>query len=105
MGASDRQCTRIKQADLDCAPGEPLASTVAEGGEIEGVAGVLLLTDRDHCNALAATTIAGRSGMRPTVAPNRDPSPRTHPGETLFRTALNGPALTARCTAGACLTT
>src|SRR5215475_1212737 len=40
---SDGQRTQIKKAGLDLAPGEQLASAVAQGTEIEGVTAVLLL--------------------------------------------------------------
>jgi NhaP-type Na+/H+ or K+/H+ antiporter len=58
---SDGQRTQIKQAGLELAPGGQLASAVAQGTEIEGVTAILLLTDEDHFNALAATTLAGNS--------------------------------------------
>jgi hypothetical protein len=58
---SEDQRDQIKQANLELAPGEQLASAVGEGTELEGVTAILLLTDEDHFNALAATTLAGNS--------------------------------------------
>ena len=103
---SDGQRTQISQAGLELAPGEQLASAVGQGAEIEGVTAILLLTGEDHFNALAATTLAGTSG---TPVYRLAPSPGAvgpyTPGETLFAPALTGPALTARYTAGARITT
>ncbi len=106
---SDGERTQIKQAGLELAPGEQLASAVAQGAELEGVTAILLLTGEDHFNALAATTLAGTSGTPVYRLAPRHPghgvaSPHT-PGETLFAPALTLPALTARYTAGARITT
>ena len=46
------QRTQIKQAGLDLAPGELLASAVGENAEIEGITAILLLTGEDDYNAL-----------------------------------------------------
>ena len=61
VGPLRGQRTQIKQAGLELAPGEQLASAVAQGAELEGVTAILLLTGEDHFNALAATTLAGNS--------------------------------------------
>src|SRR5262249_21511431 len=55
------QRTPITQPGLELAPGEQLASAVAQGADIEGVTAVLLLTGEDDYNTLAATTLAGNS--------------------------------------------
>ena len=103
---SDGQRTQITQAGLALAPGAQLASAVAQGSEIEGVTAILLLTGEDHFNALAATTLAGTSDT-PVYRVAASPGvvgPDT-PGEPLFSPALAGPALTARYTSGARITT
>jgi NhaP-type Na+/H+ or K+/H+ antiporter len=103
---SGGQRTQIKQAGLELAPGELLASAVAQGAGFEGVTAVLLLTGEDDYNALAATTLAGDSDTPVyRVAPSPDAVAPYIPGETLFAPALTRPALTARYTAGARITT
>ena len=103
---SDGQRTQITQAGLALAPGEQLASAVAEGSEIEGVTAILLLTGEDHYNALAATTLAGTSGTAVyRVAPSHGAVATYTPGETFFAPTLTRPALAARYTAGARITT
>jgi hypothetical protein len=104
---SEGQRTQIRQAALELAPGEQIVSAVGQGTKLEGVTVVLLLTDEDHFNALAATTLAGNSDT-----PVYRLAPSTHdteapyvPGETLFAPTLTYPALTARYTAGARITT
>ena len=102
---ADGQRTQIKQAGLELAPGEQLASAVGQGAEIEGVTAVLLLTGEDDYNALAATTLAGNSEtpvyrLAPRQSSHGVVAPYT-PGETLFAPTLTRAALTARYTAGA----
>ena len=106
---SDGQRTQLKQAGLELAPGEQLASAVAQGADIEGVTAILLLTDEDHYNALAATILAGTSDtpvyrLSP-LHPSDDAVAPDSPGETLFAPTLTSSALTARYTAGARITT
>jgi NhaP-type Na+/H+ or K+/H+ antiporter len=106
---SEGQRTQIKQAALELAPRELLASAVGQGAEIEGVTAILLLTGEDHFNALAATTFAGGSDTPVYRLAPRHPSygavaPYTA-GEILFAPALTRPVLTARYTAGARITT
>src|SRR5262252_170639 len=105
--SSDGQRTQISQAGLDLAPGGQLASAVAEGTDIEGVTAILLLTSEDHYNALAAMTLAGNSETPVYRLPPSQPSEAASytPGEALFTPALTHPALTARHTAGAHITT
>src|SRR5215470_3519878 len=104
---SDGQRTQIKQADLELAPGEQLTAAVAQGTEIEGVTAVLLLTSEDDYNALAATTLAGNSETPVYRLPASQSGAVSSftPGEALFTPALTHPALTARHTAGARVTT
>jgi len=103
---SDGQRTQIKQAGLELAPGGQLASAVAEGTEFEGVTAILLLTDEDHFNALAAITLAGNSDTPIyRLAPSQSSHGVAAPGEPLFAATLTYPALTARYTAGARITT
>jgi NhaP-type Na+/H+ or K+/H+ antiporter len=103
---SDDQRTQIQQAGLPLAPGDQLASAVAEGAEIAGVTAILLLTDEDHYNALAATSLAGSSDTPVyRLTPSLDAEAPYSSGETLFSPTLTRPALTARYTAGARITT
>ena len=104
---SDGQRTQISQAGLELAPGEQLASAVAQGADIEGVTAVLLLTGEDDYNALAATTLAGNSETPVyRLPPSQSGVVASYtPGEALFTPALTHPALTARHTAGARITT
>ena len=106
---SDDQRAQIKQAGLELAPGEQLASAAGQGTAIEGVTAILLLTGEDDYNALAATTLAGNSEtpvyrLAPRQSSHGVVGPHT-PGETLFAPALTRAALTARHTAGARITT
>ena len=103
---SGDQRDQIKQAGLELAPGEQLASAVGQGTDIEGVTAILLLTGEDHYNALAATTLAGNSETPVyRLAPSHGAVAPYTPGETLFAPTLTRPALTARYTAGARITT
>ena len=96
----------IKQAGLELAPGEQLSSAVGEGTELEGITAIFLLTDEDHFNALAATTLAGNSETPVyRLAPSHGTVPPYTPGETLFGPTLTRSALTARYTACARITT
>ena len=64
------------------------------------------LTGEDHFNALAATIFAGTSGIPVyRVAPSPDAVAPNIPGEPLFAPTLIRPALTARYTTGARITT
>lgn len=103
---SDGQRSQIKQADFDLVPGEQLISAVTEGTGIEGVTAVLLLTDEDHYNALAAVTLGGDADTPVyRLAPGPDAGAAHVPGDTLFSPTLDRPALTARYTSGARITT
>jgi hypothetical protein len=100
------QRTQIQQAALELAPGEQLASAIGQNAELEGITAILLLTDEDHYNALAAATLAGDSSTPVyRLAPSPDAVAPYVPGDTLFAPALDRLALTARYTAGARITT
>jgi len=105
---AEGQRTQITQAGLNLAPGEQLASAVAQGAEIEGVTAILLLTGEDDYNVLAATILAGNSDTpvyRLASQSSHGAVASSTPGETLFAAALTHPALTARHRAGARITT
>jgi hypothetical protein len=55
----DEQRDRIKEAGLELAPGELLASATGRGAQLEGITAVLLLTDEDDFNALGSTVLQG----------------------------------------------
>jgi NhaP-type Na+/H+ or K+/H+ antiporter len=106
--ASDDQRTQIKEADFELAPGDLLASAVGEGAELEGITTVLLLTDEDDFNALAAATLAGSDTPVYRLAPHHPSHGVVAPfmaGETLFASTLTRPALIDRYLAGARVTT
>jgi len=105
--SSDGQRTQITQAGFDLAPGEQLASAVAQGTGFDGVTAILLLTSEDDYNTLAATTLAGNSDTPVYRLPASQSGVVASytPGEALFTPALTHPALTTRHTAGARITT
>jgi NhaP-type Na+/H+ or K+/H+ antiporter len=106
---SGGQRTKIKQSALNLAPGEMLASAVDQGTDIEGVTAVLVLSDEDDYNSLAATTLSANSETPIyRVAPsesNRDVVASSTPGDTLFAPSLTRSEVTARYAAGARITT
>jgi NhaP-type Na+/H+ or K+/H+ antiporter len=59
--ASADQRDQITGAGLELAPGELLATATASGAELEGITVILLLTDEDDFNALAAAVLAGNA--------------------------------------------
>jgi hypothetical protein len=88
--ASQDQRDQIRQAGFELAPGELLSSAVGEGAELEGITSVLLLTDEDDFNALAATVLASSAGPQAHRLGPRQPgygvmASRTA-AETLFGT-------------------
>jgi hypothetical protein len=98
---SDGQRSEIKQAALELAPDEQLTSAVTQGIAIEGVTAVLLLTDEDDYNALAATTLASGSDTPVyRLTPSRAAAAPNLAGQPLFDPTLTHPTLTARHTAG-----
>jgi NhaP-type Na+/H+ or K+/H+ antiporter len=104
---SDVQRTQIVSAGFEIAPGERLAAAVAQGAGFDGVTEVLLLTNEDDYNALAATVLAGNSDMPVYRLPPSQSGVvgSNTPGEALFTHTLTHPAMTARYTAGANITT
>ena len=98
---SDSQRTQIRQAALELASGEQLTAAVTQGVAIEGVTAVLLLTDEDDYNALAATTLAAGSDTPVyRLAPGGGAGTPPVAGEPLFGPTLDHPSLSARYLAG-----
>lgn len=56
---SDEQRQRVRDAGLELAPGELLASAAGRGAQLEGITAVLLLTGEDDFNALGSTVLEG----------------------------------------------
>ncbi|WP_042408975.1 cation:proton antiporter [Streptacidiphilus carbonis] len=101
------QRDRIRAAGLELAPGELLATAAGKGAELEGITSVLLLTNQDDFNALAAVLLqredgpevyrlAERAQGRGVVAPFLD-------GEVLFARGLSSAVLAGRHRAGAAI--
>ena len=59
MGRARRAACGGQARWLELAPWELLAPATARGAELEGITAVLLLTDEDDFNALAAAELAG----------------------------------------------
>ncbi|MFJ1709086.1 cation:proton antiporter [Kitasatospora sp. NPDC088346] len=93
----ERERDRIRESGLELAPGELLAAATGQGAEIEGITAVLMLTDEDDFNALAATMLRGNlEGPVYRVGPTRRRHGVVAPstgGKILFGDALTGPAL------------
>ena len=101
----EEQREAVRRAGLELAPGELLASATARGAELEGITTVLLLTDEDDFNALAAAELAGAADGAVYRLGARLPShgvvaPYTG-GEILFGTSLTGYHISHRYAAGA----
>ena len=101
----DEQREAVRRAGLELAPGELLASATARGAELEGITAVLLLTDEDDFNALAAVGLAGAADGPVYRLGARLPShgvvaPYTG-GEILFGTSLTRYDIGHRYAAGA----
>jgi hypothetical protein len=98
---------RVRQARLELAQGELLASATGQGAQLAGMTAVLLLTDEDDFNALASTMLqAGEQGE--TKVYRLGPPSGTHGvmapfmgSEILFGDDLSRTALEARCDRGA----
>ena len=58
----EEQRAAVRRAGLELAPWELLAPATARGAELKGITAVLLLTDEDDFNALAAGALAGAAG-------------------------------------------
>jgi NhaP-type Na+/H+ or K+/H+ antiporter len=103
--ASDAERIQITGASFELAPGELLAAATGQGARLEGVTAILLLTEEDDFNALAARVLADDPD---TPVYRLAPSQPSHgvvapfmAGETLFAPNLTRPRLTARADAGA----
>ncbi|MFI6726032.1 cation:proton antiporter [Streptomyces sp. R-74717] len=100
-----RQRARIEAAGLPLAPGELLAAATGAGAELEGITGVLLLTEDDDFNALASMTLRESvEGPVHRLGPPADSQGVVAPytgGEALFGAGLTGPELARRYEAGA----
>jgi NhaP-type Na+/H+ or K+/H+ antiporter len=95
-----RQRRRIQQAGLALAPGPLVADATGRGAELAGITTVLLLTDEDDFNALAAVALEGTlaGGVYRVAAPGRDVgvvAPFTR-GEVLFGAPLTGVEIARR---------
>jgi NhaP-type Na+/H+ or K+/H+ antiporter len=103
--ASDAERAGIKAASFELAPGELFAAATSQGAKVEGITAILLLTDEDDFNALAATTLGSDADTAVyRLAPRHSSHGVVAPfiaGETLFAPDLTRPALTARSSAGA----
>ncbi len=104
-----QQRRRIEQTGLALAPGRLLADATGRGAELEGITMVLLLTDEDDFNALAAAALEGTldEGVYRVAAPSQDVgviAPFT-PGELLFSPRLTGAEIARLYDDGAEITT
>jgi hypothetical protein len=96
---------RIQEADLALAPGRLVADATGLGAELEGITTVLLLTEEDDFNALAAVALEGTldHGVCRVAAPSQDVgvvAPFTR-GELLFGDPLTGVEIARRHHEGA----
>ncbi len=102
---AQRQRQRIQEAGLALAPGRLLADATGRDAELEDITMVLLLTDEDDFNALAAVTLEGTldDGVYRVAAPRRSigvVAPFTR-GELLFGASLTGVEIARRHREGA----
>ncbi|MEU4086288.1 cation:proton antiporter [Streptomyces aureus] len=101
----EEQRDLIRAAGLRLAPGELLAAATGEGAELEGITGVLLLTEEDDFNALASETLRGTvDGFVHRLGPPGRSHGVVAPyarGDTLFGPGLSRPELARRYEAGA----
>lgn len=101
----EEQRDLIRDAGLPLAPGELLAAATGEGAELEGITGVLLLTEEDDFNALASETLRGAVDgfvhrLGPPGLSHGVVAPYTT-GDTLFGAGLSRPELARRYEDGA----
>ena len=105
---SDQQRDQINQAGLELMPGELLAAATTQGAELEGITAVLLLTDEDDFNALAATVLAGNPETRVyRLAPRHPTHGVVAPfsgGDTVFAPTLTRQSISDRHNSGAQIT-
>ena len=101
----DQQREQIRRAGLELAPGELLAAATGRGARLEGITAVLLLTDEDDFNALAAVLLAASVEGRvyrlaPQLRSHGVVAPYTG-GEILFSEGLTRLAVSDRYAGGA----
>jgi hypothetical protein len=101
---AETQRSQIRDAGLELATGELLAAAI-DGGLLDGVTMVLLLTSEDDFNALAATILQGNVDgpvyrLRPRLPSHGVVAPHTG-GEVLFGAELTGPAVIGQYQRGA----
>ncbi len=106
----EHERARIRQAHLELAQGELLASATGRGAQLEGVTAVLLLTDEDDFNALASILLEAGGGGETHVYRLGPPS-KSHGvvapfmgSDVLFGDDLSRTALAARYSRGARIT-
>ena len=100
----EQQRKDIRRAALELAPGELLAAATGRGEEIEGVTAVLLLTEEDHFNALAAAILQDTPATVYRLAPPSGSTGVVAPytgGEVLFAAGLTRLTLARRYRDGA----
>jgi NhaP-type Na+/H+ or K+/H+ antiporter len=101
----DQQREQISQAGLELAPGELVAAATGRGARLEGITDVLLLTDEDDFNALAAVLLtANVEGRVYRLAPQLHSHGVVAPytgGEVLFRDDLTRRTVNDRYADGA----
>jgi NhaP-type Na+/H+ or K+/H+ antiporter len=104
----DEQREQIRQAGLELAPGELLAAATGRGRRLEGITAVLLLTEEDDFNALAAVLLtANVEGRVYRLAPQLHSHGVVAPytgGEVLFSNDLTRLAVSDRYADGARIT-
>jgi NhaP-type Na+/H+ or K+/H+ antiporter len=101
----DEQREQIRQAGLELAPGELLAAATGRGRRLEGITAVLLLTEEDDFNALAAVLLTANVEGRvyrlaPQLRSHGVVAPYTG-GEVLFSDGLTRLAVNDRYADGA----
>ena len=101
---AETQRSQIREAGLELATGELLAAAI-DGGLLEGITMVLLLTDEDDFNALASAILRGNVDgpvyrLRPRLPGHGVVAPYTG-GEALFSAELTRPAVMRRYQDGA----
>ncbi|MFF3325649.1 cation:proton antiporter [Streptomyces sp. NPDC002889] len=101
----DEERERIKDAGIELAKGDMLATATNPRARLEGVTAVLLLTDDDDFNALASVVVQGNvEGPVYRVGPPHDSHGVVAPytgGDILFGTSLVRHILAARYEQGA----
>jgi NhaP-type Na+/H+ or K+/H+ antiporter len=102
---SAKQREQISAAGLELAQGELLAAATVGNAELEGITHILLLTDEDDFNALAAIVLAGNAQatvyrLAPRESSHGVIAPYTGP-ETVFAPTLTSYDIDQRHRAGA----